>query len=101
MPDPALHVAHLPAGVALVPGAVELLGSPPELHDEIAREVLRLDLASLLAPYPDQGGFIAAHDDAGVGAANETAAIEDWCAAEGAGHDTSNARGFSVLLEHC
>src|SRR5215831_11256898 len=26
MPDPALHVADLPAGVALVPGAIELLG---------------------------------------------------------------------------
>jgi hypothetical protein len=31
MPDPALHVADLPAGVALIPGAVELLGCPPEL----------------------------------------------------------------------
>jgi hypothetical protein len=31
MPDPTLHVADLPAGVALVPGAVELLGCPPEL----------------------------------------------------------------------
>src|SRR5262249_62172354 len=45
-----LHVADLPAGVALVPGAIELLGCPSELHDEIAGEVLRLDLASLLAP---------------------------------------------------
>src|SRR5215831_14024064 len=26
MPDPALHVADPPAGVALIPGAIELLG---------------------------------------------------------------------------
>src|SRR5436853_6943910 len=28
MPDAALHVPDLPSGVALVPGAVELLGCP-------------------------------------------------------------------------
>jgi hypothetical protein len=62
MPDAPLHVADLSAGVALVPGAVELLGCSPELHDEVTREVLRLRLASFLAPKPDQSGFIAAHD---------------------------------------
>jgi hypothetical protein len=36
MPDPRLHVADLPAGIALVPGAVELFGCPPELHDEVS-----------------------------------------------------------------
>ena len=50
MPDVALHVANLPAGVALVPRPVELLGRPPELHDETAREVLRLGLAPFLTP---------------------------------------------------
>src|SRR5262252_7507726 len=30
-----------PAGIALVPGPVEVLGGRPELHDEVAREVLR------------------------------------------------------------
>jgi hypothetical protein len=92
MPDPALHVADLPAGVALVPGAIELLGCSPELHDEIAGEVLRLGLASFFSPQTDQGRLIAAHDYAGVGAADETSAIEtlqrNWCGAEGAGHDT-------------
>ena len=65
-----------PAGIALVPGAVEVLGRGPELHDEVAGQVLRLGLAPFLAPEADQGGFVAAHDDPGVGAADEGAAIE-------------------------
>ena len=75
MLDPALHVPHPPAGVALVPGAIELLGGCPELHDEVAGQVLRLGLAPLLAPKADQGRFIAAHDDPGVRAADEGAAV--------------------------
>ena len=55
MLDPALNVPDAPAGVALVPGAVELLGGGPELHDEVAGQVLRLGLAALLAPKPDKG----------------------------------------------
>ena len=47
----------------------------PELHDEVAGQVLRLGLAPLLAPEADQGGFIAAHDDPGVRAADEDAAV--------------------------
>ena len=50
MLDPALDVGDPPAGVALVPGAVELLGRGPELHDEVAGQVLRLGLAPLLPP---------------------------------------------------
>jgi hypothetical protein len=76
MPDPALHVADLPAGVALVPGAIELLGRPSELHDEIARQVVRLGLAPFFAPQAYQGGLIVAHDDAGIRAANERTAFE-------------------------
>src|SRR5690349_19829415 len=82
MPDPALWVPDLPAGVALVPGAVELLGCSPELHDEVAGEVLWLGLSSLLAPQADQGGFIAAHNDAGVGAADEGATVRPVDAGE-------------------
>jgi len=66
MPDPALHVSDLPASVALKPGAVQLLGCSPKLHDEIAGEVLRLGLAPFLAPQAYQGGFVAAHDDPGI-----------------------------------
>jgi hypothetical protein len=66
MPDPALHVSDLPAGVAFVPGTVELLSGPAELHDEVPREVLRLGLAPFFAPQAHQGGLIVAHDDPGV-----------------------------------
>src|SRR5499433_4510942 len=75
----ALHVADLPAGVALVPGAVELLGRPPELHDEIAREVLRLGLAPFLPPQSDQSGLIIAHDDPGIRTADEEASVQSNC----------------------
>jgi hypothetical protein len=71
----ALDVSDMVAGVALVPGPVELLGSPPELHDEVAGQVLRFSLTTFFAPQLDQGCFIAAHDDAGVGAADEGAAL--------------------------
>ena len=66
MLDPALHVPDAPAGVALVPRAVELLGGGPELHDEVAGQVLRLGLAAFLAPEADQGRLVAPHDDPGV-----------------------------------
>ena len=72
--DPALDVGDPPAGIALVPGAVELLGRGPELHDEVAGQVLRLGLAPFLAPEADQGRLVAAHDDPGVRAADEGAA---------------------------
>ena len=61
--DPALDVGDPPAGIALVPGSVELLGRRPELHDEIAGQVLRLGLAPFLAPEADKGRFIVAHND--------------------------------------
>ena len=78
MPDPALDVADLPVGVALVPGAVELLGCPPELHDEVAGQVLRLCLSSLLPPKPYERGFVVAHDDPGVRAADKRTALDKF-----------------------
>ena len=74
MPDPALNVPDRPSGVALVPGAVELLGGRPELDDEVAGQVLRLDIAPFLPPQADEGGFVVAHDDPGVRAADKGAA---------------------------
>ena len=62
-------------GVALVPDPVEVLGDHPELDDEVCREVLRPDLAPLLLPQPDQGLLVLPHDDPGVGAADEVAAV--------------------------
>ena len=47
----------------------------PELDDEVAGEVLRLDLAALFPPEAEQGAFVVAHDDPGVRAADEVAAV--------------------------
>jgi hypothetical protein len=65
---------HLP-GVALVPMPVEGFSHDPELDDEVAGQVLRLGLAPFLAPQAYQGGFIVTHDDADVGAADESPSI--------------------------
>ena len=80
---PALdRVKHLPlhlgddlAGIALVPVPVEVLGHGAELDDQVVRQVLGLDLAALFPPEPEQGGFIVSHDDPGVRAADEGAAV--------------------------
>ena len=82
-PIQRLHrVAHMPlhlrdhlAGIALIPEPIEVLGHGPELDHQIARQVLRLDLAALLAPQPQQRRLIVAHDDPGVRAADEGATI--------------------------
>jgi hypothetical protein len=71
----ALDIGDAPAGVAFVPAPVELLGGAPELHDEIASQILRLTVASFLAPEANEGGFVAAHDDPGVRAANKGTAL--------------------------
>ena len=47
----------------------------PELDDQVAGQVLRLDLAALLPPQPQQGRLVVAHDDPGVRAADEAAPI--------------------------
>ena len=60
MLDAALHIRDMPASVAFVPTAIELLGGRPQLHDEVVREVLGIALPSLLSPEADQSGFIAA-----------------------------------------
>jgi hypothetical protein len=57
------------AGVALEPVPVELLGDEAQLDDQLTRKVRRLDFAALFAPEAEQGGFVATHNDPGVGAA--------------------------------
>jgi hypothetical protein len=54
---------------------VQGFGDHAKLDDEIAGEVLRLALASFLAPEAHEGGLVIAHDDAGVRAADEIAAL--------------------------
>jgi len=55
--------------------AVEGFGDDPELDDEIAGEVLGLDLTALFTPQAGEGGLIIAHDDPGVRAADEITAV--------------------------
>src|SRR5262245_17207940 len=75
MAHEALHLGDLLAGVALIPVPVQMLGNDPELNDEIARKILRLDLATLLAPQAQQRGLILPYDDPSVRAAKEGASI--------------------------
>jgi hypothetical protein len=63
---------HMP-GISFEPLPVEILY--PELDAPISGEVLWLDFPSLLLPPADQGGLIVAHDDAGVRASDEVAAV--------------------------
>ena len=64
-----------PPGVPLVPAPVQGLGCDAELDDEIVGQILRLGLAALFLPQPDQRGFVAAHNNARVRAAEETASM--------------------------
>ena len=75
MLHPALDAGEDLAGVAFEPVAVEGLGDDPELDDEVAGEVLGLDLAALFPPQAEQGGLVIAHDDPGVRAADEVTAM--------------------------
>ena len=61
------------SGIGLVPAPIELLGHHPELDEEIAGQVLRLDLAALFPPKPEKRLLIIAHYDPGVRAADEIA----------------------------
>jgi hypothetical protein len=75
MADSLLDVGdHLPA-IGLVPAPIEILGGDAELNYEIAGQVLRLDFSPFLLPQPDQRLLVAPHDDPGIRAADETAAI--------------------------
>ena len=73
-------------GVALVPMPVEGFGHEPELDDEVAGQVLRLGLAPFLPPEAEQGGLVVAHDDPGVGAADEATTALIWLCPESRTH---------------
>jgi hypothetical protein len=75
MLHPPLDVLDGMTSVPLVPVPIEVLGHDPKLDDEIVREVLWFGLAAFLPPQAEQGAFVTAHDDAGVRAADEVAAV--------------------------
>jgi hypothetical protein len=97
MLDLPLDVGDAPAGIALVPGPVELLGCGPELNDQVAGQVLRLGLTALSEL--DQGRLVAAHDNPGVRAANEGAAVFVGLCPRVRFHASSSVQ--NGLCKHC
>ena len=62
-------------GIGLVPAPVKILGDHAELDDQIAGQVLGLDLTAFFPPEPKERILVIAHDDPGVRAADESAPI--------------------------
>ncbi len=75
MLNPALNVADGSSGVALIPGPIQRFGGDAELDDEIVAQILRLGLAALFLPQPDEGRLVGAHNDLSVRTADELAAV--------------------------
>ena len=63
MADMLLDVYDLLTGRGLKPFSIQLLSRVSELNDQIAIQILRLDLTSFLLPKPDQRSFVNAHND--------------------------------------
>ena len=62
MTDLALNIRKNLTGVSLIPAPVQVLGREAQLDDEVARQVLGLDLASFLLPKTEECRFVAAQD---------------------------------------
>ena len=75
MADRSLDIRDDLTGIGLIPPAVKVFGRDAKLDDEVGGQVLRLDLTALFPPRLQEGGFVTAHDDPGVGTADEMAAI--------------------------
>jgi hypothetical protein len=75
MLDLPLDIRDELPSIRLVPTPVQLLSSQAELNDEVGGQVLWLDFSALFPPKAEQGRLVIAHDNAGVGAADEVAAI--------------------------
>jgi hypothetical protein len=73
--DEALDVIHRVPGLTCEPAPVQRFRDLPELHHEIAGQVLGFRLAPLLPPEPNKGRSVSAHDDPRIGAAKIRAAI--------------------------
>jgi hypothetical protein len=75
MSDVPLYVCKDLSRIGLVPAPVKVLGHNAKLNYEIAGQVFRLNLSTLPVPQTEEGGFIIAHDDPGIRAADEVAAV--------------------------
>jgi hypothetical protein len=71
----ALDVRDPVAGVLFVPAAVEVFSRQPQLDDQDAREVDGCRFSSFFLPQTMERLFVLAHDDPGVRAADELAAV--------------------------
>ena len=58
MADLPLDVRDDLTGVGLVPAPVQLLGGRAELNDQVAGQVLWLNLAAFFPPQPQQDGLV-------------------------------------------
>src|SRR3954447_10188353 len=76
MLHPPLDVPEKVARVHRIPATIELLGYGAKLNDKVAGEVLRFGFAALLTPEAEEKLFIVAHNDAGIGAADEAAPVD-------------------------
>ena len=65
MVDSFLNIREDLLGIGFVPAPIEVLGDNAELNDEVAGQVLRLDLAAFRAT-AQKGGIVIAQDDPGV-----------------------------------
>jgi hypothetical protein len=70
---PKCHVDDFVHRCSVDPEFTDVAGHQPELEDQDARQVRRSLLTSLLAPEAQQSFLVFAHDDPGVGAADEVA----------------------------
>jgi hypothetical protein len=77
MPYASLDIGEHLASIGLIPPtpSVQVLSRDTKLDDEIARQVVGLDLATFLLPEPKEGSLIIAHDDPGVRTTDKIAAI--------------------------
>jgi hypothetical protein len=75
MEDPPLYLSDGMTRVLLEPMSVQRLGRAAELDQEVAGQVLGLDLASFLPPELEQGRLVVSHDDPGVRTPYKTAAV--------------------------
>jgi hypothetical protein len=73
MAGPLLDVRDNAPSIGLVPASVKALSGESELDNEIAGQVLRLNLASLFSPQPQQGGLVSSHDGSGIRTTDESA----------------------------
>ena len=75
MDNPLLDGSDFLAGLSLDPAAVQIFGDEPQLDDQLTREVQTCLLTALLPPECEERLLVLAHDDPGIGAADEAPSI--------------------------